>query len=87
MVVWLPNQDFYRHLPDALSTGTWTTWDGGKATFAYREHTQVLLSYGPSGYCVGNVGYAQWHVPFINVWSEWDFDRGYQVLGDMALIL
>ena len=87
VVVWLPDQDRYRHLPDALRTGTWTAWDGQTVRFAFREHTQVLIGYGPAGYRVANVGYELTHVPFINTWSDADFERAYAVLGDMAVIL
>jgi uncharacterized protein YvpB len=87
VIVWLPDQGRYRTLPDALRGGTWTTWDGKLVPFAFREHVQVLIDYGPEGYRVANVGYELTHMPFINVWSDNDFERAYGVLGDMAVIL
>lgn len=87
VVVWLPDQLRYRQLPDAQRNGSWTSWDGSRVRFAFREHTQVLLGHGPDGYRVGNVGYEITHVPFINVWSDADFERAYAALDQMALIL
>jgi uncharacterized protein YvpB len=87
VVVWLPDQSRYRELPDALRGGTWTTWDGNTVNFAFREHTQVLVGYGPGGYRLANVGYELTHVPFINIWPDADFERAYAVLNDMAMIL
>lgn len=86
-VVWLPDQARYHELPDALRGGSWRAWDGNLVKFAFREHTQVLVGYGPSGYRVANVGYELTDVPFINVWSDADFERAYAVLDDMAVIM
>lgn len=86
-IVWLPDQERYRTLPDALRTGTWTSWDGQPVSFAFREHVQVLVGYGPDGFRVANVGYQLTDVPFINTWSDTDFERAYGVLGDMAVVL
>ncbi|MBV8086547.1 MAG: C39 family peptidase [Chloroflexi bacterium] len=87
VVVWLPDQTFFRTERIGPMQGSWTTWDGGTAQFAYREHAQVLLSYGPSGYRLANIGYEQSRSRFINVWSDAEFERGYALLDDMALIL
>ncbi len=87
VVVWLPDQERYRQLPDASRWGTWTTWDGGSTRFAFREHTQVLVGYGPAGYRLANVGYEITHVPFINVWPDAEFERAFAVLNRMAMIL
>jgi uncharacterized protein YvpB len=87
VVVWLPDQSRYRELPDALRGGTWRTWDGNLVNFAFREHTQVLVGYGPGGYRLANVGFELTDVPFINVWRDADFERAYAVLNDMAVIL
>ncbi|MBV8086433.1 MAG: C39 family peptidase [Chloroflexi bacterium] len=87
VVVWLPDQTFFRTERIGPMTGTWTTWDGQTVPYAYREHAQVLLSYGPNGYRVANIGYEQSHSAFINVWSDAEFERGYALLDDMALVL
>ncbi len=87
IVVWLPDQLRFRQLADAGRSGIWTSWEGEPVHFAFREHTQVLVSYGPDGYRVANVGYQITQVPFINIWSEGDFDRAFGVLNRMAMIL
>ena len=87
VVVWLPDQSRYRTLPDALRVGSWRAWDGQQVHFAFREHTQVLVGYGPAGWRLANVGYQLTDVPFINTWSDADFQRAYAVLDDMAVIL
>lgn len=87
VVAWLPDQRFFREERIGPMRGTWTTWDGATASFAYREHAQVLLSYGPSGYRLANIGFEQSHSQFINVWSDAEFERAYAVLDDMAMVL
>ncbi len=87
VVVWLPDQARYRQLPDALRGGTWQAWDGTPVHFNFREHTQVLVGYGPDGYRIANVGYQLTDVPFINTWRDADFERAYAALGGMAMIL
>src|SRR5205807_1674093 len=74
VVIWLPDQSRYRTLPDGLRRGSWRTWDGNTVTFAFRTHTQVLVGYGPDGYRVANVGYELTEVPFINTWTDRDFE-------------
>jgi uncharacterized protein YvpB len=87
VVVWLPDQRFFREERIGPMHGTWTSWDGQTISYAYREHAQVLLSHGPDGYRVANIGYEQSHSAFINVWSDAEFERGYAILDDMALAL